>query len=207
MRREFQKVIKLHPSDTKTLIPIPIEVPPGAASLRMRFTYSPMKVDDLELGRELMRAKIASYAQDCEGDPSIPPAVKAFWMEVAQDVERFLPLRNLLNFSLYDPAGAFRGRWDSPQYFGKWTEVGGSLSRGFLGGGLEPGQWTIELEVHALLSKEVEAVLEVEVLGSESSPVVCWGNAFPHEPQRWEGVPCGSTGGNQGEAARLHGAL
>ena len=45
--------------------------------------------------------------------------------------------------------------------------VGGSLSRGFLGGGLEPGQWTIELEVHAL-SKEVEAVLEVEVLGSES---------------------------------------
>ena len=61
MRREFQKVIKLHPSDTKTLIPIPIEVP-WAAFLRMVYLL-PMKVDDLELGRELMRAKIASYAQ------------------------------------------------------------------------------------------------------------------------------------------------
>mgnify|MGYP000950765117 CR=1 FL=1 len=168
MRREFQKVVKLHPSDTKALIPIPIEIPRGTEALRMRFTYSPMKVDDLELGRELMRAKIASYAQDCEGDPSIPQAVRALWLDVSQDVERFLPLRNLLNFSLYDPKGNFRGRWDSPQYFGKWAEVGPDLSRGFLGGGLEPGEWTLELEVHALLSKEVEAVLEIEIEGNEA---------------------------------------
>lgn len=167
MRREFQKVIKLKPSDTKTLIPVPIEIPPGTEALRIRFTYSPMKVDDLELGRELMRAKVASYAQECEDDPNIPPAVRAFWLEVAQDVDRFLPLRNLLNFSLYDPQGRFRGRWDSPQYFGKWTEVGPELSRGFLGGGVTPGEWTLELEVHALLSKEVEAVLEVEMVGNE----------------------------------------
>src|SRR5690606_33358501 len=117
--------------DTKTLIPVPIEIPPGTEALRIRFTYSPMEVDDLELGRELMRAKVASYAQECEDDPNIPPAVRAFWLEVAQDVDRFLPLRNLLNFSLYDPQGRFRGRWDSPQYFGKWTEVVPELSRGF----------------------------------------------------------------------------
>lgn len=78
MRREFQKVIKLKPSDTKTLMPVPIEIPPGTEALRIRFTYSPMKVDDLELGRELMRAKVASYAQECEDDPNIPPGRAGF---------------------------------------------------------------------------------------------------------------------------------
>jgi len=168
MRRAFQKIIRLHPEDTKKLVPIPIEIPTGTEALRIKFSYSPMEVDDLELGRNLMRAKVKSYAAACEGDPNIPPAVQAFWLQLAQDVDRFLPLRNLLNFSLYDPTGRFRGRWDSPQYFGRWAEMGPDLSRGFICGGVTAGEWTLELEVHALLSKEVEAVLEVEILGADA---------------------------------------
>lgn len=165
MRQEFRKEIKLYPTDNKKLIPIPIEIPRGTETLRIRFSWAPKDVDDLELGRKLMRAKVESYSAACDGDPNIPEAVKGFWLNLAQDVDRFLPLRNLLNFSLYDPQGRFRGRWDSPQYFDKWMEIGKNTSRGFLPGGVAAGEWTLELELHALLSQEVTAVLDVEILG------------------------------------------
>jgi hypothetical protein len=43
---------------------------------------------------------------------------------------------SLLNFCLYDSYGKSRGRWDSPQYFDQWVEIGpnDATSRGFLQG-------------------------------------------------------------------------
>ena len=167
MRRAFQKIIRLHPEDTKKLVPIPIEIPTGTEALRIKFSYSPMEVDDLELGRNLMRAKVKSYAAACEGDPNIPPAVQAFWLQLAQDVDRFLPLRNLLNFSLYDPTGRFRGRWDSPQYFGRWAEMGPDLSQALsvVGSFSANGLWNWK---SMPCCPKRSAVLEVEILGADA---------------------------------------
>ena len=38
MRRAFQKIIRLHPEDTKKLVPIPIEIPTGTEALRIKFS-------------------------------------------------------------------------------------------------------------------------------------------------------------------------
>lgn len=169
MRKELKRMIQLRPSDTKKLIPIPIEVPQGVETLRIRFSWSPLEVDDPELRLRLVQEKVDSYGAACEADPNIPSAVLAVWRGYAQEAADALPLRNLLNFSLYDPMGRFRGRWDSPQYFGKWMELGKNTSRGFLAGGISSGEWTLELEVHALLSESVAAMLEVELIGSNLS--------------------------------------
>ena len=50
-----------------------------------------------------------------------------------QDTKTF---HRILNFCLYDSYGKSRGRWDSPQYFDQWVEIGpnDATSRGFLQG-------------------------------------------------------------------------
>lgn len=159
METTFTKTIELFPKHTKELLPVTFSVPPGTSLIGIRFRYSPMEVDDLELARNLIEDKLQSYARECAKTDLIPPAVAEYWQE-RLDPERFLPLRNLLNFSLYDPEGSFIGRWDSPQYFDKWMTIGRETSRGFLVRPLLPGQWTLELEVHALLSEKVVATLD-----------------------------------------------
>lgn len=159
METTFTKTIELFPGHTKQLLPVSFTVPEGTSLVGIRFSYSPMEVNDLELARELIEDKLQRYAKECEQAELIPPAVAEYWSS-RLDAGAFLPLRNLLNFSLYDPEGNFVGRWDSPQYFGKWMTIGRQTSRGFLVRPLVPGQWVLELEVHALLSERVVATLD-----------------------------------------------
>ncbi len=159
METTFTKTIELFPQHTKEFLPVTFTVAEGTSLVGIRFSYSPMEVDNLELARKLLEDKLQRYANECEQIGLIPPAVAEYWRGHL-DVKRFLPLRNLLNFSLYDPEGNFIGRWDSPQYFNQWMTIGRETSRGFLVRPLVPGQWTLELEVHALLSEKVVATLD-----------------------------------------------
>ena len=109
METTFTKTIELFPKHTKELLPVTFSVPPGTSLIGIRFRYSSMEVDDLELARNLIEDKLQSYARECAKTDLIPPAVAEYWQE-RLDPERFLPLRNLLNFSLYDPEGSFIGR-------------------------------------------------------------------------------------------------
>src|SRR5690554_1233744 len=119
MKTRFTKTLDLFPEHTKTLYPVTFTVPKGTNLVGIRFAYSPREVDNDQLARQLIEEKLQRYAQECSQEEIIPQAVLDFWSR-RLNVSMFLPLRNLLNFSLYDPNGDFVGRWDSPQYFNKW---------------------------------------------------------------------------------------
>lgn len=80
-------------------------------------------------------------------------------------IHKLVPLKNHLNFSLYNPLGRFRGRWDSPHHYGKEVVIDAvnhdQTSTGFLSGPLLEGNWIIELETHGICSEEVTYELEV----------------------------------------------
>ena len=98
-------------------------------------------------GEQIAMAKLEEYGKLLQrlGDTPVRELAK----RKAAIARSVLPLRNLLNFCLYDPDGGFRGRWDSPQYFGEWIEVSSDpkrTSRGFLPGPIVQGNGTSKLK-------------------------------------------------------------
>lgn len=166
MRQKGQHTLKgsLHPEDAKTFHRIPLLVGDNCGCIRLRFSYGPREETDFATGRQIVLGKLAEYSK----------LLERLGEEVLLELNRrkeaiiksVLPLRNLLNFCLYDPAGRFRGRWDSPQYFDEWVEIGPDdiTSRGFLSGDLPSGKWTVEVEVHAVVTKECHYTLVYELV-------------------------------------------
>lgn len=166
MKQEGQQYLlegSLRPQDTKTFHCIPLQVGDNCTSIRIRFSYGPREETDFETGRQIVLDKLAVYRRLLErlGEDAL------LELEKRQEaiVKSVLPLRNLLNFCLYDPNGKFRGRWDSPQYFDQWVEIGSddTTSRGFLPGALPSGEWIVEVEIHAVVTAECRYTLAYEL--------------------------------------------
>lgn len=167
----------LRPEDTKSFRRIPLRVDPGVSSIRIRFSYGPREEASPERGEQIALSKLEEYGRLLERLGEV--AVKELSKRKAAIARSVLPLRNLLNFCLYDPEGGFRGRWDSPQYFGAWIEVSEDrkgTSRGFLPGPIDPGEWYIEIETHAVVTDECTYELEIEMP-----------KAAPPAPGWWKG--------------------
>lgn len=164
----------LLPEDTKTFHRVQIPIDEQTSCLRLFFEYGPREELDTAAGEQIARDKLGEYRE----------LLGRLGSEVQQELDKrvesivksILPLRNLLNFSLYDPQGQFRGRWDSPQYFGKWVEIGPleRTGRGFIPGPLGTGVWTVEIEVHAVVTKSCNYVLSYE-LEKATNPKAEWG--------------------------------
>lgn len=153
----------LKPRDTKTFHRVPIEIGENTSCLRLLFEYGPREEIDVSAGEAIARAKLAEY-RELLGvlGPEVQQTLDARTEAIVKSI---LPLRNLLNFSLYDPTGRFRGRWDSPQYFGKWVEIGplDRTGRGFIPGPLQTGTWILEIEVHAVVTETCHYGLHYEL--------------------------------------------
>lgn len=184
---------ELRPVDTKGFRRVPLPVDEGVSSIRVRFSYAPRVEESPERSQQIVMAKLEEYGQ----------LLRRFGEKPLRELEKrkeaiaksVLPLRNLLNFCLYDPDGRFRGRWDSPQYFGKWIEVGPErerTSRGFLAGPIVAGEWTIEIEVHAVVTEVCTYELEIETPRAEAGAVST--RTVGQEGGRPEGAPVGEAG-------------
>lgn len=149
-------------------------VPPGATQVMVRLVYRPRKEDsDAPLSPAEFRTRwageIARYRGKVAqaGDPGLVAHFERF---VDDACGRVHPLPNLLNLAVFDSIGAFRGRWDSPQHFGEWVSVGEShATRGFVAGTLPPGEWTIVLECHAVVTQDCSFDLDVKCAVSGGS--------------------------------------
>ncbi len=154
----------LTPCDSRRFFPRVFAVPEGAVALDITFQWEPEVLDDKIKTRELIERKLASYARHFDAlrfDEADRPEFDGERLDAI--VEQVSPLRNLLNLSLYDPAGNFRGRWDR-RHFGKSARVGaGAAAYGFYPGPIRAGEWTIELDAHMIVTQECAYRLDVDV--------------------------------------------
>lgn len=160
--------------DSRSLRRFRFFVPPGATEVVVRLVYSPRHEDgQAPLGpREFRRrwaGELARYRGKVER-ASDPELLAYFERFVDEACGRIQPLRNLLNLAVFDSRGAFRGRWDSPQHFGEWVSIGEThATRGFVAGAVPPGEWTIVLECHAIVTDACSFELHVQSAVLEGS--------------------------------------
>lgn len=143
--------------DSRSLRQFRFFVPPGATDVFVRLVYTPRREDERAvLGPQEFRGRWAGEIDRYRGKLR-----RAGDQELLAYFERFVdgacvhiqPLQNLLNLAVFDSRGSFRGRWDSPQHFGEWVSIGEAhATRGFVAGVVPPGEWTIVLECHAVVT-------------------------------------------------------
>ncbi len=137
----------LRPDDEKSNRYIPFIVPEGIKKLFITYSYSPKILEDKEKSFQLIKENIM---RDAGED-----------FELYTDYDEFMPLKNLVTLSLNSPDG-FRGaahRQDDRQYH----EVGESFaSPGFIKGQICAGQWTLSLNIHALITDICNCNIKIE---------------------------------------------
>ena len=137
----------LTPDDEKSNRYIPFTVPEGIKKLFITYSYSPKILEDEKKSFELIKENIMRDAPEDFGSYT--------------DYGEFMPLKNLVTLSLTSPEG-FRGaahRQDDNQFH----EIGEDLaSPGFIRGKITEGQWSLALNVHALVTDSCTCTVKIE---------------------------------------------
>lgn len=155
---------KLSKNDNQKFFPIKLAVPKGTSKLKFKFTYWPVYMEDKRQAEKDIDNKLDNYYERYVKD--LEPALQQLYKKQRRELsQELVPLKNQLNFSLYSPSGKFRGRWDSPHYYGKELVIDANSQEhtapGFLSGPLVEGDWTVEIETHGICSREVKYELEI----------------------------------------------
>ena len=143
----LEKQIKLTPANEKTNIIVPFEVNGAFRKLFIGYSYSPKLLTDRERAQILIEENLIRDADDDA--------------QYYTDREKFMPLKNLITLSLDSPEG-YRGaahRQDDEQHH----EIGpDSASPGFIRGSIGKGGWRLVLNVHAVVTDEVNCRIKIE---------------------------------------------
>ncbi len=135
------------PDDEKSTRYIPFIVPEGVRKLCITYSYSPKILEDKEKSLELIKENLIRDAGEDFTEYT--------------DYGEFLPLKNLVTLSLFSPEG-IRGaahRQADKQYH---EICEGFASPGFLKGGISAGQWSLRLNVHALVTDICTCKIKIE---------------------------------------------
>ena len=142
-----ETVTYLRPDDEKSTRYIPFTVPEGVKKIFITYSYSPKILEDKEKSLLLIKENLIRDAGD-------------EWTEYT-DYDEFMPLKNLVTLSLMSPegfCGAAHRQADS-----QYHEIGeGFASPGFLKGKITAGQWTLCLNVHALVTDDCTCSIKIE---------------------------------------------
>lgn len=137
MMPEFEGT--LFPDDSRTIRVLSIEVPRGTKQIVLDLTYEPRTVEDRDASLKVVQQVVSDYR--------LPVGPEAL-------LQRFWPLRNLLNIGVFDSGGRFRGRWDRnrPEQHSTAVLSERGSDAGMLDGAIVPGIWKLCLEVHQILT-------------------------------------------------------
>ena len=143
LEKEFQVFYK----DEQTNISFPFEINEGTESLKITFSYSPKILEDDERANMLIENNIKKDAGKFAHEYTR-------WDE-------YKPLKNLITVSVDDP-DTYRGcahRQDKDQIHIIREDF---ASRGFHKGAIQKGQWNVVLNLHGIVTEEVNCSLKVE---------------------------------------------
>lgn len=152
MKEVLFRELTLTPENEKTNVPLNFTVDEGAEKLRITYSYYPKHLNDGERAKALIEENLR---KDTHGDRELYP-----------DYKVYLPLNNLVTLSLDDPL-SYRGaahRQANEQLHEITKESAGV---GFIKGDIIKGQWTLTLNVHALVTEECHFCVKVETGGAD----------------------------------------
>ncbi len=152
MKTLLSKTVVLTPADEKTNIPLDFTVGEEAEKIAITYSYSPKQLEEGERARLLIEQNLEN---DTHGDRALYPQ----WQE-------YLPLKNLVTLSLDSPCGYVGAahRQDEKQHHIISKDFS---SRGFNLTEIYQGDWTVTLNVHALVTQECECQITVETGGAQ----------------------------------------
>lgn len=150
MKTLLEKEIILTSENEKTNILLPFTVQEDREKLKITYSYSPKELGDCERARELIEKNLLN---DTHGDRELYP-----------EYREYLPLKNLVTLSLNSPYGYMGAahRQDKEQCH---IISESFASAGFLKGKIIKGQWTLYLNVHALVTEKCTCRVKIEVGG------------------------------------------
>jgi len=166
-------------SDSKKLIDIEFNVSYGVKVLILSLDFSPSRLQDRNANKKLVLDSIKEYKSSI-GDMGVDLKRYDEHSDQIVDmiVDQIYPIRNLLNFSVYDPRGRFRGRWDAGK---KEVIISENISSpGMLSGPLYPGRWKLELEVAAIVTDECKYEIKIETKRYDTKPKWIRGHLHVH---------------------------
>lgn len=165
MSYEYNFVFDFTKKDTKQHFPIIFEVKEGVREIIIRGSYKP-ETADKELSKELAKSALRIYLN--QGD--MPLDVDALPEDILNKVmAEFIPVRNLINFRIFDPLGNFRGSGDNRISNGIPIKIGETVSSfGCVSGEIYPGIWRLVIETHAIIN-DCRLELKIELNGEEKN--------------------------------------
>lgn len=184
MPYEYNFVFDFTERDTKKHFPITFEVKEGIREIIINGSYKPESADET-LSKELAKLALRIYLN--QGD--MPLDIDTLSEDILEKVmAEFIPIRNLINFRLFDPLGNFRGTGDSRISNGIPIKIGETISSfGCVSGTIYPGIWRLVIETHAVVNKcrlefkielnEEEKNINIPELASSYNPV--WTKYIP----------------------------
>jgi len=155
---------EFHKKDNQKFFPINLNIPEGTQKLKLKFTYFPEYMKNKKQAVEDINNKLNDFYK--KNVIKLDSEMREIFKEKKKTlIKELIPLKNQLNFSLYSPLGKFRGRWDSPHFYGKKIAIDSKCQEdtttGFLCGPITGGNWTVEIETHGICSEKVSYELEI----------------------------------------------
>jgi hypothetical protein len=146
----------LTPADHQTHRQYPFSVPAQCARLDLHVRYSP-KFISAEESRQLVDRAVAR--QRTELRERVGQARSDRWASDFEGADLRIP--NLLTVSLDDAAGAYRGAGHRHTADQRLVLGQASASPGLYAGPLPPGDWTLTLTAHTLVSAQCEVEIQI----------------------------------------------
>jgi len=155
----------------KQLIDFALEVPPDLAALFVSLSYEPRTCRDRGRNSRLVETAVDTQLEQAEAaGVAVDSGVRQRLLQRPSLDALRRQMRNLLNLTITDTAGTFRGRWDRNLATDEDAEevvCPEWATPGFVPGPLPAGTWTATLEVHAVISDS--CTYELRVRGHRSS--------------------------------------
>lgn len=127
------------PVSTRSHITYSFDLRKPAGELKIRFSYHPKRLEDLERSKEIILEGLEKYTISAS-----PKLDEAKW-------EAFVPLTNLITLSVDDPNGhRGAGHRHDPEQLLYLSEYG--ASPGFVSGRLIEGMWSVTLSLHGIVT-------------------------------------------------------
>ncbi|MGB9856776.1 MAG: CehA/McbA family metallohydrolase [Dictyoglomaceae bacterium] len=148
--KEYIFNLELFPEDSKKHIPIYFDVPEGAKEIIIENILEPRTLD-LEESKKLVKKALAIYINQGDSPLDIKDIPEKSLNEI---IKKFIPVRNLINFRIFDSHGNFRGTGEDRFSKGIPIKIGEKLSSyGCVEGKIYPGKWRMVIETHAIVKK------------------------------------------------------
>lgn len=148
--KEYLFNLELSPEDSKKHIPIYFDVPFGAKEIIIENFLEPKELD-IEDSKKLAKDALAVYVN--QGDT--PLNIKDIPNKILDEIiKEFIPIRNLINFRIFDSHENFRGTGDDRFSRGIPIKIGERISSlGCVEGKIWEGKWRLVIETHAIVKK------------------------------------------------------